>query len=49
MAPAKDEARRGFLRRATAATAFGEGLDGYDLGTISVVLARGVARYSAVG
>lgn len=30
--------RQGFLRRATAATAFGEGLDGYDLGTISVVL-----------
>lgn len=29
---------RGFLARFTAATAFGEGLDGYDLGTISVVL-----------
>jgi putative MFS transporter len=31
-------ARTGFLRRITAATAFGEGLDGYDLGVISVVL-----------
>ena len=30
--------RRGFLRRMTAATALGEGLDGYDLGVISVVL-----------
>jgi MFS transporter, putative metabolite transport protein len=29
---------RGFLMRITTATAFGEGLDGYDLGTISVVL-----------
>jgi putative MFS transporter len=29
---------RGFLARITTATAFGEGLDGYDLGTISVVL-----------
>jgi putative MFS transporter len=28
----------GFLTRITAATAFGEGLDGYDLGIISVVL-----------
>jgi putative MFS transporter len=28
----------GFLARITVATAFGEGLDGYDLGTISVVL-----------
>ena len=25
---------RGFLARITTATAFGEGLDGYDLGTI---------------
>jgi MFS transporter, putative metabolite transport protein len=30
--------RPGFLTRITAATAFGEGLDGYDLGVISVVL-----------
>jgi MFS transporter, putative metabolite transport protein len=29
---------RKFLRRITSATAFGEGLDGYDLGIISVVL-----------
>jgi MFS transporter, putative metabolite transport protein len=28
----------GFLRRLTAATALGEGLDGYDLGAISIVL-----------
>jgi putative MFS transporter len=31
-------ADHGVLRRVTAATAFGEGLDGYDLGVISVVL-----------
>jgi putative MFS transporter len=31
-------ADQGFLGRVTAATAFGEGLDGYDLGVISVVL-----------
>ena len=31
-------ADKGFLARLTAATAFGEGLDGYDLGGISVVL-----------
>jgi MFS transporter, putative metabolite transport protein len=31
-------AQRGFLLRMTTATAFGEGLDGYDLGAISVVL-----------
>jgi putative MFS transporter len=31
-------ADQGFLRRVTVATAFGEGLDGYDLGVISVVL-----------
>jgi putative MFS transporter len=30
--------QKGFLRRVTAATALGEGLDGYDLGIISVVL-----------
>jgi putative MFS transporter len=29
---------RGFLRRLTLATAWGEGLDGYDLGVLSVVL-----------
>ena len=29
---------KGFLRRITSATAMGEGLDGYDLGIISVVL-----------
>lgn len=29
---------KGFLARITSATAFGEGLDGYDLGVISVVL-----------
>jgi len=29
--------RRSFIRRVTAATAWGEGLDGYDLGAISVV------------
>ena len=32
------EMDRWFLRRITAATALGEGLDGYDLGAISVVL-----------
>ncbi|MGI9093462.1 MAG: MFS transporter [Mycobacteriales bacterium] len=32
------KSNKGFLRRITAATAFGEGLDGYDLGAISVVL-----------
>ena len=38
-APAGDApGRTGFLRRITVATAFGEGLDGYDLGVISVVL-----------
>jgi MFS transporter, putative metabolite transport protein len=30
---------RGFLRRITLATAWGEGLDGYDLGIISVLVA----------
>ncbi|MGH7910330.1 MAG: MFS transporter [Candidatus Dormibacteraceae bacterium] len=34
---------QGFLRRVTIATAFGEGLDGYDLGEISVVLALLIA------
>lgn len=29
---------QGFLRRLTLATAWGEGLDGYDLGVLSVVL-----------
>jgi putative MFS transporter len=33
-----DPRRRRFLRRVTLATACGEGLDGYDLGIISVVL-----------
>ncbi len=32
------KSNKGFLRRVTSATAFGEGLDGYDLGAISVVL-----------
>lgn len=32
------EPGRGFLRRMTLATAWGEGLDGYDLGVLSVVL-----------
>ncbi|MGI8696162.1 MAG: MFS transporter [Mycobacteriales bacterium] len=36
--PETIKADKGFLRRVTAATAFGEGLDGYDLGAISVVL-----------
>jgi putative MFS transporter len=29
---------KGFLRRLTLATAWGEGLDGFDLGVLSVVL-----------
>ena len=33
-----DSRRRRFLRRVTLATACGEGLDGYDLGIVSVVL-----------
>jgi putative MFS transporter len=36
--PEKVKSQKGFLRRITAATALGEGLDGYDLGIISVVL-----------
>src|SRR4051794_27486606 len=36
--PATVKRQKGFLRRITAATALGEGLDGYDLGIISVVL-----------
>lgn len=36
-------ADRGFLTRVTVATAWGEGLDGYDLGGISVVLALLIA------
>ncbi len=36
--PERSTADRGFLLRITSATAFGEGLDGYDLGVISVVL-----------
>jgi putative MFS transporter len=34
----RSTADQGFLARITTATAFGEGLDGYDLGIISVVL-----------
>ncbi|MES7218667.1 MFS transporter, partial [Cutibacterium acnes] len=36
-APISAESRR-FLRHVTAATAFGGGLDGFDLGVISVVI-----------
>src|SRR5215831_2134915 len=36
--PERVKAQKGFLLRVTAATALGEGLDGYDLGIISVVL-----------
>jgi MFS transporter, putative metabolite transport protein len=36
--PEQVKRQKGFLRRVTAATALGEGLDGYDLGIISVVL-----------
>ena len=36
--PQEVKVKKGFLRRITAATALGEGLDGYDLGIISVVL-----------
>ena len=36
--PEEVKAKKGFLLRLTAATALGEGLDGYDLGIISVVL-----------
>ncbi len=36
--PETVKSNKGFLRRVTAATALGEGLDGYDLGAISVVL-----------
>jgi putative MFS transporter len=36
--PPQVKAKKGFLLRITAATALGEGLDGYDLGIISVVL-----------
>jgi MFS transporter, putative metabolite transport protein len=36
--PEEVKAQKGFLLRVTAATALGEGLDGYDLGIISVVL-----------
>ena len=37
--------RRGFVLRITTATAFGEGLDGYDLGIISVVVPLIVSRF----
>jgi putative MFS transporter len=36
--PEEVKGQKGFLLRVTAATALGEGLDGYDLGIISVVL-----------
>lgn len=36
--PATLKSNKGFIRRVTLATAWGEGLDGYDLGVISVVL-----------
>lgn len=36
--PEQVKGQKGFLLRVTAATALGEGLDGYDLGIISVVL-----------
>ena len=36
--PEEVKYKKGFLLRMTTATAFGEGLDGYDLGIISVVL-----------
>src|SRR4051794_1178079 len=36
--PERLRENRGFLRRITMATAWGEGLDGYDLGIISVVV-----------
>lgn len=39
------EGRSGFVLRITTATAFGEGLDGYDLGIISVVVPLIVAQY----
>ena len=34
----EDRCERPLLRRLTRATAWGEGLDGYDLGVLSVVL-----------
>ena len=37
--------RRGFVVRITTATAFGEGLDGYDLGIISVVVPLIVSEF----
>lgn len=37
--------RRGFILRITTATAFGEGLDGYDLGIISVVVPLIVTQF----
>jgi putative MFS transporter len=36
--PTKEYGDKGFLRRLTLATAWGEGLDGFDLGLLSVVL-----------
>ena len=44
--PEKVQGKPGFLRRMTAATALGEGLDGYDLGVISVALPQIIAQYN---
>jgi MFS transporter, putative metabolite transport protein len=44
--PERLRGNRGFLARITAATALGEGLDGYDLGVISVVLPQITSQYS---
>ncbi|MGC4111643.1 MAG: MFS transporter [Nocardioides sp.] len=45
MSTSESGGRRGFIFRITTATAFGEGLDGYDLGIISVVVPLIVAQY----
>jgi MFS transporter, putative metabolite transport protein len=44
--PQEVQGKPGFLARMTAATALGEGLDGYDLGVISVVLPQITAQYN---
>jgi MFS transporter, putative metabolite transport protein len=44
--PEQVRGKPGFLARMTAATALGEGLDGYDLGVISVVLPQITSQYS---
>jgi putative MFS transporter len=41
----RSSGRRGFVLRITTATAFGEGLDGYDLGIISVVVPLIVTQF----